>query len=102
MTKPIEGWVFCDEHDEPLAMKTMVGGNIRERFSVAKELLEGDTKERYRPVKITFTDEPDDDAADAADVIRRKEGERIWELMVDYVSGEVEGTIRRAIFGEEK
>lgn len=131
MTKPIEGWIFCDSNDEPLAMIGMVGGNIRQRFSVAKELVEGDTKERYRPVRITFTDEYEavtkykrldpvrnDQYDKQVEEALREYKERIWEMVKTIEDkyyknpGPIEedfmlhwttyGDIKRVIFGEEK
>lgn len=73
MTKPIEGWVVQRNSD-----LSLIG--FFESLEEAQRNY-GNTTEiwTFRPVKITFTDEPSTEVADAI----RKERERIWKIITD-------------------
>ncbi len=109
MTKPIEGWVAW--HLGKLPNCTL--GDFIQVFPEQPP----ESGLQFRPVKITFTDEPDEDAADAADVVRQMDRQRIYaeliaEIGADSYSetdeGEKEFTppseyrLRQIIFREEK
>ena len=118
MTKPIEGWVAW--HSDCGVDDALVDDNLgNEPYRIIevhkiRASLEREIKQAGwipRPVRITFTDEPSNEVADAI----RKERERIWEIFVDSdffwcASDEMEpevfqrelGDFKRAIFGEEK
>lgn len=100
MTKPIEGWVIINNDNNGEANRYTsehVGGDYIEVFTSEEGALDvsGDG-ETVRSVKITFTDE----AQEEADAIR-KERERIWKAAWE-VWPNWYPDLRTILFGEDK
>lgn len=107
MTKPIEGWVcWSEKHGVVPVIQEVFDENTSEerteyRYEVYPERhtaeYESAITEVVRPVRITFTDEPNTEIADAV----KKREEEIWEKLIEkgfVCRGELE--YKRAIFGE--
>lgn len=113
MTKPIEGWVAVSADGE-VSVYTDIEDPRSDHIAIYLRKQPGLD---YRPVRITFTDEPNEEAAEAADIVRKIDRWRIWEGLIAEIGpysfsetddGEKEfitpseHRLRKIIFGEEK